>query len=47
MTIIANAPNPAGLSIRKHHFGGTVSPAGLLAWVLVPTLLMGACFVLL
>jgi hypothetical protein len=47
LTIIANAPNPAGLSLLKQHFGGTVSPVSLFAWVLGPTLLMGACFVLL
>ncbi len=47
LTIIANAPNPAGQALLKHHFGGAVSPAGLLTWVIGPTLLMGACFFLL
>jgi hypothetical protein len=47
LTIIANAPNPAGAALLKQHFGGTVSPVSLFAWVLVPTLLMGACFALL
>ncbi len=47
LTIIANSPNPAGVSLLKHHFEGTVSPAGLLTWVAVPTLLMGVCFSLL
>ncbi len=47
LTIIANAPNPAGLSLLKQHFGGTVSPVGLLTWVFGPTLLMGVCFLLL
>jgi hypothetical protein len=47
LTIIANAPNPAGMSLLKQHFGGNVSPAGLFAWVLIPTLIMGLCFFLL
>ncbi len=47
LTIIANAPNPAGLSLLKHHFGGTVSPLGLAGWVLFPTLLVGTCLLLL
>jgi hypothetical protein len=37
LTIIANAPNPAGIALLKHHFGGAVSAAGLLAAALVPT----------
>jgi Na+/H+ antiporter NhaD/arsenite permease-like protein len=47
LTIIANAPNPAGMSLLKHHFGGNVSPVGLFAWVLIPTLIMGTCFMVL
>jgi hypothetical protein len=47
LTIIANAPNPAGMSLLKHHFGGNVSPVGLFGWVLIPTLIMGLCFMLL
>ena len=44
LTIIANSPNPAGAALLKGHFGGNVSPVGLLTWVLLPTLIMGACF---
>jgi hypothetical protein len=47
LTIIANAPNPAGQSLLKEHFGGVVSPLGLLTWVMVPTLVMATCFILL
>ncbi|MDJ0848178.1 MAG: putative Na+/H+ antiporter [Myxococcota bacterium] len=47
LTIIANSPNPAGAALLKQHFGGNVSPVGLLTWVAGPTLLVGACFVLL
>ncbi len=47
LTVIANAPNPAGMSLLRHHFGGSVSPAGQLLWVIVPTLLIGACFLFL
>ena len=47
LTIIANAPNPAGMSLLKHHFGGALSPAALLAWVIGPTLIMGTLFALL
>src|SRR5690606_4422330 len=38
LTVIANAPNPAGLSILRRHFEGeAVSPLGLLAASLLPT----------
>jgi hypothetical protein len=47
LTVIANAPNPAGLSILSRHFGDGVSPVKLFLWALVPTLIASACFLLL
>ena len=47
LTIIANAPNPAGHAILAKHFPGGISPAGLLAGALVPTAVLAACFWLL
>lgn len=48
LTVIANAPNPAGMSILKPHFPDeTVSPAGLFAAALGPTLVAIAAFQLL
>jgi len=46
LTIIANAPNPAGVSLLKQYFDGAVSAAGLLASALVPTIIMFLMFVL-
>jgi Na+/H+ antiporter NhaD/arsenite permease-like protein len=45
MTVIANAPNPAGQSILAPHFSDGVSPMKLAVWALGPTLLAVACFV--
>jgi Na+/H+ antiporter NhaD/arsenite permease-like protein len=40
LTVIANAPNPAGMSILQRHFkGGAVSPLGLLLAAAPPTLI--------
>jgi hypothetical protein len=47
LTVIANAPNPAGQTILKKYFPDGVSPMGLFLGALVPTLVMGACFMLL
>ncbi|WP_412480481.1 putative Na+/H+ antiporter [Azonexus sp. IMCC34839] len=48
LTVIANAPNPAGISILKSSFAdGSVSPLGLLAAALPPTLVSMAAFLLL
>jgi len=47
LTIIANAPNPAGQSILKRHFGAAVSPKGLLMAALAPTAFLWLCFALL
>jgi hypothetical protein len=38
LTVIANAPNPAGQALLGKYFGGAVFPIGLLAGALVPTL---------
>ena len=48
LTIIANAPNPAGISILRGYFpGGAVSPLGLLLAALPPTIVAAAAFRLL
>ena len=47
LTVIANAPNPAGQSALARYFPGGIRPAGLLAGALLPTVLMAACFLLL
>jgi hypothetical protein len=44
LTVIANAPNPAGQALLGRFFGGAVSPLGLLAGALVPTLIAAAVF---
>ena len=40
LTVIANAPNPAGQSILKKYFKDGVSPMGLLGGALIPTVIM-------
>jgi Putative Na+/H+ antiporter len=48
LTIIANAPNPAGASILKSTFNeGSIAPLGLFLGALVPTLVAILCFRLL
>jgi Na+/H+ antiporter NhaD/arsenite permease-like protein len=48
LTVIANAPNPAGISILSSRFGdGGIAPLGLFLGALVPTLIAGAAFMLL
>ncbi len=47
LTVIANAPNPAGQTILKRYFPEGVSPAGLFFGALVPTMVMGVCFMVL
>jgi di/tricarboxylate transporter len=44
LTIIANAPNPAGVSILKKHFKDEVSPGGILAGAVVPTAIVWLIF---
>ena len=44
LTVIANAPNPAGQALLGRFFGGMVSPLGLLLAALIPTLVAAAVF---
>ena len=45
LTIIANAPNPAGISILRGHFDDdSVSPVGLLLGALPPTIIAALAF---
>jgi Na+/H+ antiporter NhaD/arsenite permease-like protein len=46
LTVIANAPNPAGVSILSKFFNNSVSPLGLLAGALVPTLIAATFFLI-
>jgi Na+/H+ antiporter NhaD/arsenite permease-like protein len=47
LTVIANAPNPAGQSILNRHFEDGIGATGLFLGALVPTLIIFACFLLL
>jgi hypothetical protein len=47
LTIIANAPNPAGVSILKKYFNDEVAPLGILAGALIPTIIMLCLFLIL
>jgi hypothetical protein len=48
LTVIANAPNPAGFAILKGNFEeGAISPSGLAAAATLPTLVAAAAFLLL
>ncbi len=47
LTVIANAPNPAGQSILSKFFSGGVSPMKLLLGALFPTLVMAVMFMVL
>jgi Na+/H+ antiporter NhaD/arsenite permease-like protein len=40
LTVIANAPNPAGQSILKKYFENGVSPIGLLKAAIGPTIIV-------
>jgi hypothetical protein len=44
LTVIANAPNPAGQALLSRFFDGAVSPLKLLAGAIVPTLIAAAAF---
>jgi hypothetical protein len=46
LTVIANAPNPAGQALLARFFGGAVEPLRLLAGALLPTLVAAAVFLL-
>ena len=41
LTLIANAPNPAGFSILKNRFNGILNAGSLFKWALLPTLIAG------
>jgi Na+/H+ antiporter NhaD/arsenite permease-like protein len=43
LTIIANAPNPAGQALLKKHFDGAVAPQKLLFAALIPTIIVWLC----
>ncbi len=47
LTVIANAPNPAGQSLLQRYFPEGVSPLGLLLGALVPTLIVVFSFMVL
>lgn len=47
LTVIANAPNPAGQALLARFFGGAIMPLGLLLGALLPTLIAVAAFRLL
>lgn len=44
LTVIANAPNPAGQALLGRFFDGSVSPAKLFAAAIIPTLIAAAMF---
>jgi hypothetical protein len=44
LTVIANAPNPAGYAILSRHFEGGINPFDLLKMALIPTLILYAIF---
>lgn len=44
LTVIANAPNPAGQSILQRFFDGGVSPLKLAAGAIIPTIILGLAF---
>ncbi|MFH1983381.1 MAG: putative Na+/H+ antiporter [Pseudomonadota bacterium] len=46
LTVIANAPNPAGQAILKKYFDDGLSPLMLLAGALAPTIIVLACFLI-
>lgn len=46
LTVIANAPNPAGIAILGKSFKGGISPIKLLLYALIPTIIMALCFFL-
>ena len=46
LTVIANAPNPAGQSILKEYFENGVSPVGLFKAAIIPTLILWLCYLI-
>ena len=47
LTVIANAPNPAGQALLGRFFGGAILPIGLLLGALLPTIVAALAFRLL
>jgi hypothetical protein len=48
LTVIANAPNPAGVALLRGGFeDGSVGAGGLLVGALLPTVIAAAAFLLL
>jgi Putative Na+/H+ antiporter len=47
LTVIANAPNPAGQSLLAKYFKDGISPLGLLLGAAIPTVIIYLCFTLL
>jgi hypothetical protein len=45
LTVIANAPNPAGQSILARYFPDGISPLGLLLGALLPTVVLALAFI--
>jgi hypothetical protein len=46
LTVIANAPNPAGQSLLSRYFPDGISPGRLFLGAIFPTLVMALCFML-
>jgi hypothetical protein len=44
LTVIANAPNPAGQSLLSKYFSEGISPLGLFLGALAPTVVVATCF---
>ena len=44
LTVIANAPNPAGYALLGRYFGDAIHPLRLLAAALIPTLIAALLF---
>jgi hypothetical protein len=44
LTVIANAPNPAGQSLLAKYFQDGIAPLGLFLGALAPTAVFAACF---
>lgn len=44
LTVIANAPNPAGQALLARFFGGAIAPLSLLLAALLPTLIAVICY---
>ena len=46
LTVIANAPNPAGQALLARFYGGAVAPLGLFLGALLPTIIAALAFTL-